>query len=324
MCTAISFKTHNHYFGRTLDLDRSYGEEVCVMPRNFVIDFRKAGKMPSHYAMIGMVTVVSGIPLFYDASNEYGLCVAGLNFPENAYYSPIHDGKDNISPFEFIPWILGKCKNVTEARLLLDNINLADIAFNKQFPNSPLHWMISDSTSSIIVEAMKDGLHVHNNPVNVLTNNPPFEYQLENLKNYQHLRIDNKEIKKEENLDCSYYCQGLGAIGLPGDVSSMSRFVRAAFTLENSACKDDEISSVTQFFHILDSVKMVRGTCKTDEDTWDITGYSACINTDRGLYYYTTYDNRRISCIDMHKTDLNSDKAARFPLAITQSINYQN
>ncbi len=321
MCTALTLTTRDHYFGRNLDLDRSYGEEVCVMPRSCPLVFRQMGPMPRHYAMIGMATVVEGVPLFYEASNEHGLAMAGLNFPGNAYYGPVTRGKDNVAPFEFIPWILGQCRDLKEARQLLERLCLVNIPFSESLPLSPLHWMLCDREGSLVVEAMADGLQIHENPVGVMTNNPPFPQQLKNLERYRHLRTDNSQAAPVPK---QAYCQGLGAVGLPGDVSSMSRFVRAVFGRENSVCKDDELSSVGQFFHLLTWVGMVRGTCKTDEGTWDITGYSACINTDRGLYYYTTYDNRRITCVDMHQTDLESPLVSRFPLRDTQSIEYRN
>ncbi len=324
MCTALSFKTKDHYFGRNLDLDCSYGEEVCVMPRKYPLEFRKMGKRQEHYAMIGMATVVGGIPLYYDATNEYGLSMAGLNFPGNAYYAPLAEDKDNIAPFEFIPWILCQCKTVNEANDLLLRMNLANIPFSEQLPLSPLHWIISDRGCCITVEFMKDGLHIYNNTVGVLTNNPPFKYHMKNLEKYRHLRNDNRDVVHEDNLEYTAYCQGLGAVGLPGDVSSMSRFVRMVFGKENSVCEDDEKSSVCQFFHLLTSVEMVKGCCKTDEGKWDITIYSSCMNTDKGLYYYTTYNNRRITCVDMNKTVLDSDKVSCFPLIQEENIKYQN
>ncbi len=324
MCTALSINTKEHYFGRTLDIDRSYGEEVCVMPRRFSLTFCKMGERSEHFAMIGMATVMNGVPLFYDATNEYGLSVAGLNFPENAYYAPIANGKDNIASFELIPWILCQCKTVSEAKVLLSRLNIADIAFSEHVPPAPLHWMISDREGDIVVESMRDGLHIHDDPVGVMTNNPPFEYQLENLRKYSYLRTDNAQVSRDDTLPYVTYCQGLGALGLPGDVSSMSRFVRAAFGRANAVCDGDEPASVEQFFHLLSSVEMIRGLCKTDEETWDITAYSSCINADRGLYYYTTYENRRITCVDMNRIELNGDCISRFPLQRTPSIEYQN
>ncbi len=324
MCTALSFLTKDHYFGRNLDLDRFFKEEVCVIPRRFPMAFRRVGGWTEHYAMIGMASVVDGFPLLYEAANEHGLAMAGLNFPGNAFYGPEQPGKDNVAPFEFIPWILGQCKTVAEAERLLARINLVDISFSESLPLSPLHWMISDRDCSIVVEAMQDGLHIHEDPLGVLTNNPPFPYHLKNWENYRHLRIDNSQVVRQEGLGYSSYCQGLGAVGLPGDVSSMSRFVRMAFGREHAVRPPEEAAAVGQFFHLLTSVEMVEGVCKTDAGAWDITGYSACINTDRGLYYYTTYGNRRINCVDMHKTDLSGSALSCFPLEKEESIQYQN
>lgn len=323
MCTALTLTTKDRYFGRNLDLDRSYGEEVCVMPRRFPLHFRQMGSMAEHYALLGMATVADGLPLYYDAANEHGLCMAGLNFPGNAYYAPLAQGRDNVAPFEFIAWILAQCKTTADARKLLSRINLADIAFSEQLPPAPLHWMICGCDGALVAEFMKDGLHIHNNEVGVLTNNPPFEHHIANLNNYRHLRTDNTGVARDDSLPYDAYSQGLGAVGLPGDASSMSRFVRAVFARENSVCDGGEIASVGQFFHLLSSVEMVRGLCRADEGSWDITSYSACINADRGLYYYTTYENRRITCVDMHKVDPDGDGISRFPLEHEQSIRYQ-
>ncbi len=304
MCTAISLTTRDHYFGRNLDLHCSYGEEVCIVPRCFPFAFKRAGDVVEHYAIIGMAKVVDGIPLFYDGANEMGLAMAGLNFPENAFYSHEKDGKDNVAPFELIPWILGLCKNVAEARERLAKINLVDIPFKDSLSLSPLHFIIADKYESIVVEPMKSGMHIYDNPVGVLTNNPPFDKQLFNLNNYRHLSVSNGENRFADNLSLENYCQGLGGLGLPGDVSSMSRFVRAVFGCENSVCRDDESLSVSQVFHLLSSVEMVRGICKIPSGEYDFTVYSACINATKGLYYYTTYENRQINCVNMHSTDL--------------------
>ncbi len=324
MCTALKFTAFNHYFGRNLDIETTYGEEVCVMPRRFPLMFREMGEMTKHYGVIGMATVVDGVPLFYDGVNECGLAMAGLAFPENAYYSPIVNGKNNIAPFEFIPWILGQAKTVAQAEALLLRVNLADITFSENLPTTPLHWMIADQNRSIVVEFMRDGMHVYDNKLGVLTNNPPFSYHIKNLENYRHLRNDDKNVKRKIGLKYSDYSKGLGAVGLPGDISSKSRFVRMAFLSENSVKPDSEISSVGQFFHLLSSVERVKGACKTETGAWDITVYSCCMNIDKGLYYYTTYGNRCISCVNMHATDLQSDKISCFPLISEESIKFQN
>ncbi len=323
MCTALQFTAGDNYFGRTLDLDRSYGESVCITPRRYPMTFRCMGQLREHYAVIGMATLADGFPLYYEAANEHGLAMAGLNFPDNAYYPAPDQDHDNIAPFELIPWILFQCKTVEEAEVLLGRIQIADIPFSKQLPLSTLHWMIADSVRTIVVESMRDGLHVNENPTGVMTNNPPFSMQLENWKRYRHLRNDNALVEKQDGPYTSY-SQGMGAVGLPGDVSSMSRFVRAAFGRQYAVRPTEEADAVGQFFHLLSSVEMVEGLCRTDAGSWDVTGYSCCINATKGRYYYTTYHNRRISCVDLYRTAPEGDEIISYPLEEQESILYQN
>ena len=316
MCTAISFKTKDHYFGRTLDLEYDYNESVTVTPRNFPFKFTNRKENKNHYAIIGIATVIDTYPLYYEATNEAGLSVAGLNFPNNAFYHPTDESKVNIAPFEFIPYILTECKTVEDAKKLLEKANIANIDFRPDLKASPLHWMISDKNKSITVESTVAGLQVYENPIGVLTNNPPFDLQIKNLEKYKNLSSKEPEHKP----DMSHYSKGLGAIGLPGDLSSASRFVRAAFTKENSVCGDSESESVSQFFHILGSVSHTRGTVDLG-GKYEITVYTSCCNTDRGILYYTTYENPQISAIDMNKLNLSSDELFEFPLETEMNIN---
>ena len=187
MCTAVTYRTKDFYFGRTLDYDFSYGDEVTVTPRNYKFFFREAESVESHYAMIGMAHVIRDYPLYYDAVNEKGLGMAGLNFPGNAYYRGSEAGRDNIAQFEFIPWILGRCASVEEAKALIEKINITDIPFSADLPVAQLHWIIADKDEAVTVESVKDGIKVYDNPAGVLTNNPPFNEQLFSLNNYMHL-----------------------------------------------------------------------------------------------------------------------------------------
>ncbi len=323
MCTAITYKTKDAYFGRTLDIGCSYGEEIIVTPRNFKLSFRHAGEQKSHYAIIGMGTVREGYPLYYEAANECGLGVAGLNFPTNACYFPLQEGKENVSPFEFIPWLLGQCKNVSEARERLFGLHLCNTPFSTDLPLSPLHWMIADKDEAIVVESLADGLHVYENPVGVLTNNPPFSYHLWHLCDYMTLSNEPPvaHLGKEHLMP---YSRGMGAMGLPGDLSSASRFVRAAFVRQNAVSGDDELASVSQFFHILGAVEHVRGCVRLEDGKYEITAYTSCINLDRGVYYYTTYDNSAISAVDLCKCHLEGRALFRFPLQKKQQLFWQN
>ena len=324
MCTAATYKTKDFYFGRTLDYEFSYGDEVTITPRNYPFHFREKGDIKSHYAIVGMAHVIDNYPLYYDAINEKGLGIAGLNFVGNAFYREKIEGKDNIAQFELIPWILSQCTTVKEAKELINKINLLNVSFNENLPLAQLHWIISDNTESITVESVKEGIKVYENPVGVLTNNPTFDKQLFNLNNYMHLRTDSPENTFALNLSLDKYSRGMGAIGLPGDLSSQSRFVRVAFTKMNSISKESEKESVSQFFHILNSVDQQRGCCKLDDDKYEITIYTSCCNTNKGIYYYTTYDNHQITAIDMHKENLDSDELVKYPLILEEQIKFQN
>lgn len=324
MCTAATYQTRDFYFGRTLDYAFSYAEEVTVTPRNFPFSCCHAGVMNSHYAIIGMAYVQQEYPLYYDAVNEKGLGMAGLNFVGNAVYGKPVTGKDNVASFEFIPWILGQCASVKEARKLLERINLTDTPFSDELPVSQLHWIIADAGEAITVEAVADGLHVYDNPVGVLTNNPPFAQQLFRLNDYMHLSPKEPENRFSDQLSLKHYSRGMGAMGLPGDLSSASRFVRAAFVKMNSVSGDSEKSSVSQFFHILGSVDQQRGCCEVGNKEYEITIYTSCCNADKGIYYYTTYENQSITAVDMHRCDIDGNKLCRYPLIKDQQINWQN
>ena len=324
MCTAASYRTKDLYFGRNLDYEFSYGDEVTITPRNYPFTFRRAGEMRTHYAMIGMAYVAEEYPLYYDAVNEKGLCIAGLNFVGNAACQSETDGKDNISVFELIPWLLGQCADLNEVRALLAKLNLVDIPFNAQLPTAKLHWLITDRTGSITVEAVADGLHVYENPVEVLTNNPPFPQQLFALNNYRALSPRTPASTFAEGLDLTAYSRGLGGLGLPGDLSSQSRFVRAAFVRMNAKSGSGEAESVNQFFHILHSVEQQRGCCELDGGKYEITLYTSCCNADKGIYYYTTYGNHQITAVDMHRENLDSTKLTRYPLVQGEQIALQN
>ncbi len=323
MCTAISLNTGKHYFGRNLDLAYHYDERIVIAPRNYAFPFRQLPAIPSHPALIGMATIMDDYPLYYDATNEAGLSMAALNFPENAAYHPAEAGKDNVAPFELIPWVLAQCENVAQAHTLLARVNLADIPFSERMPLSPLHWIIADRTCAITVESMADGLHVYDNPIGVLTNNPPFDYHMTNLANYMALSPGQPRNTFAPSLSLSPYGLGMGAIGLPGDCSPASRFVRAAFAVAHSACGTSEAESVSQFFHILSSVRHIRGCIQTDKG-FAITVYSSCCNADDGVYYYTTYENSRITAVDMRKEDLGSNALIVYPLLTRQDILIQN
>ncbi len=323
MCTSISLTTKDHYFGRNLDMECSYGEKVIITPRNYPFKFKHLRENQNHLAMIGIGINVDDYPLYYEATNEKGLSMAGLSFKTSAVYNDFNIDKENICVFELIPYVLGNCSSVDEARELLDNINVVSTPFNDELETAELHWMLSDRDYSITVECVQESLKVYYNPVHVLTNNPEFPMQIFNLNNYMNLTREEPETRFAEGFDLNKYSRGMGAIGLPGDLSSMSRFVRAAFTRLNSVCDDSESESISQFFHILQTVSQTNG-CARVGDTFEKTLYSSCCNADKGIFYYTTYNNNQISAVDINRENLDNNQLILYNLINEQNVNYQN
>jgi penicillin V acylase-like amidase (Ntn superfamily) len=324
MCTAATYKTKDFYMGRTLDYEFSYGEEIIITPRNYPFKFRYTGEDSSHYAIIGMAHVTDDYPLYYDAVNEKGLGMAGLNFVGNAVYGEPVDGSKNVAQFEFIPWILSKCGNLDEARKALSTLNLVGTPYSDNFPAAKLHWIIADKSGAITVESVAEGLKIYDNPVGVLTNNPPFDRQMFMLNNYMHLSPKQPKNMFPENVGLETYSRGMGALGLPGDLSSASRFVRTAFVKTNSISGEGENDSVGQFFHILGSVDQQRGCCEVAEGKYEITIYTSCWNADKGIYYYTTYTNHQITAVDMHRENLDGTSLVRYRMIQEENILSQN
>lgn len=324
MCTCISFKTKDSYFGRNLDLECRFGEKVVITPRNYKFKLRKEKSFKTKYAIIGMATIIDNYPLYAEATNEKGLSIAGLYFPDYAYYEEEKKTKINITPFELTPWILGNFENIEELKKVINNLNLINISFSEKIQLTPMHFMISDKEKSVVLEQTKDGFKFYDNEIGVLTNSPEFSYHLTNLNNYLNLTPDFAENRFTNKIELDAYSNGMGALGLPGDTSSISRFIRAAFNKLNSVCEIDEESSVSQFFHILDSVSMIRGTTITKNNKYDITNYSCCINMNKRIYYYKTYNNNQIIAIKMNNKNMNSNQLEIYELIQNQQINYIN
>lgn len=324
MCTAVSYQTDHFYFGRNLDYEISYGEQVCLMPRRFPLPLRHLPTLHTHYALLGMAHVEAGYPLFYDAVNETGLCMAGLNFSASAAYARPAAGRTNVSQFELIAWLLATCKDLSAARTALRTLNLVGTPFSARLPAAQLHWMLADKTGALVLESTKDGLHVYENPAGVLTNEPPFPMQLFSLNHYAALSARQPENRFSARLPLHAYSRGLGALGLPGDLSSQSRFVRAAFTLLNSVCDGTEAASVSQLFHILAAVGQTRGCCEVTGGQFEITRYTSCCSAEQGIYYYTTYENQQLSAVRMHAENLDAGMLTCWPLAQSQAVFYQN
>ena len=296
MCTAISDK---NLFGRTLDVEKDYGQKIVITPRNY-------RKCKNKYAILGIALVAEDYPLYFDGINEKGLAVAGLNFPDYAYYNERKKDKINIAPFEFIPYILGNYKSVKELKKDIEKVNITDSHFSDNLKNTPMHWIVSDENESITVEPTKEGIKIYDNPVGVLTNSPPFDIQFFELNKYIGLSVKSPKNSFSDKINLSAYSRGMGAIGLPGDLSSPSRFVRAVFVKYNMIYEKGE--DITRFFHILSNVSQQKGCVITENEEYEYTVYSTCYDRENLSLYYKTYYGMSINFMTFLMEDFKKEK----------------
>lgn len=326
MCTSFIYRTSaGSFFGRSLDLDSGFNEKVVITPRGYFFPLKNGQKLHTNHAMIGMAALAGSYPLYAEAANDAGLAMAGLNFPGNAVYHPAAADKENITPFELIPWILGQAGTVDEAEVLLRKVNLLNIPFAPQMPLAPLHFMIADSSRTLVAEPAEEGLLLYNDSFQVMTNNPPFPYHEWNICNYRHMSAsDTAADFAAGQFALSAYAAGMGSIGLPGDPSSASRFVRAAFALANSPRNADTETAVAQTFHILENVAMVDGSVVCQGGGHDITRYVCCIDLQSGTYFYRTYYNSRTVAVSMRENLRNTAALTVYELRTEQDILQEN
>ena len=312
MCTVVSLAGDRFYFGRNMDIEGSFGEAVVFTPRHFALDLRRAPKIKTHYAILGMAAIMDGFPLYADAMNECGLCMAGLNFVGNAYYPPDREVDGwRISPFELIPWLLSTCTDLAAARRALNALQLVNVPFRQDVPLTPLHWIVADKTGSLVIESTSEGLFLYDDPEGVLANNPPFDRQLAGIRAYEALTPAYRPTDPFVSL-------GLGAVGLPGDYSSASRFARACF-LRRCALSSGA-TSLHDMYRILDSVAPPKGSVLAENGMLHYTTYSCCMDPQAQIYTYTTAENRRITAVRMSGAIMESDRLLASSLRVTSDV----
>lgn len=312
MCTAVFDNRCGHYFGRTLDLEYSLGEEVVICPGRYELSFLNVRAGECHLAIMGTAAVRDGFPLYYDAVNEAGVAAAALNFPISAKYSDYRAGRLNLASFELIPYLLGSCTDLGEVKKQLSRVNVTSTAFSEALAASPLHWIFADRSGSLVFECSESGAFVYDNPIGVLTNEPRFEYQLIRLSDYMGLDAKAPKNNLSGEYDPIRYSRGLGGFGLPGDFSSASRFVRATFVKNHISA--DGAEGVERFFHIMDSVFVPRGCVVTDEGREVETVYTSAIDLDTLTYHYTTYSSRNVRSVRFAEGRMLGSALLRYPM----------
>ena len=329
MCTGLTLKTKDgyHLFGRSMDIEYSFNQAVHLVPRNFeYINVVTNTKEKTKFAMLGMGISIDNHPLLAEAFNEKGLGCAGLNFPGYAHYEEeVKEGMINLGVYDLILYILSNFEKVEDVKEAMKDVNIVNKEFKEGLQVPTLHWIVTDKEGkTIIIEKTKEGLKIFENNIGVLTNSPTFDFHITNLRQYIGLSEVNHKQTTWGDLKLSPLGQGLGLFGLPGDFSPPSRFVRASYLKSRVIEKYEVMESVREFFHILSNVSMINGSVITAEGLDDITYYKSCMIQEKGIYYYSTYNNSQINAIDMFKEDLDRPDMKIFEYHNEQSINYQN
>ena len=300
MCTSIYYETknHTHFLARTLD----FAQEMNLTPVIIKNGHHFASQADPHgftskYTFLG----AGRGETFADGLNEQGLGIASLYFNENAVYSPkAKPGAINLASTEVISWVLGNVASVAEFKRVADRINVCQIANEFVKGVMPLHWILYDRQGgNLVVEITKSGMHLYDNPVGVMTNSPTFPWQLTNLSHYSNLQPNDFPAKKYGNYQIVSDGPGNGALGLPGDYTSTSRFVRTAFLRQYTDQAADARAGLVTLNHILNNVDIPRGVKVGENGLTDYTQYKGFMDLDHLTYYYLPYGQLTMSKVSL-------------------------
>lgn len=293
MCTCTAFRQNGLYFGRNMDLDYNFGEKIVATPRSFLLRYSNEDKR--HLGYIGTATVIDGYPLYADAMNEKGLCVAGLDFPEKAFYRTNIKGETNVPAYDLINYIAAEFSSVSEVREKFGDINITNQPFSDKIPCATLHWMISDRESSVVIESTESGINLYDDPLDVMTNLPEFP---EHMKNYERMQAE----------------KGSALPDFPDLLSSPSRFLRIAHFRGNNLPDTDTDGVISHVFHILSTVAMPDVSRKAESGKYRKTTYSVCFDATRKHYLIKTYENDRVLRAKLKDEMLDSGALSTFEI----------
>ncbi|WP_070041396.1 linear amide C-N hydrolase [Robinsoniella peoriensis] len=311
MCTAMTMQTAEGetFFGRTMDFSFTLDPELFLVPRNYVwSNTKKSAKIYNQYSFIGIGQDISDL-IFIDGVNEMGFAAAALYFPGYAHFETAvlpEVKKISIAAIELVNFLLGMCASVSQAESIMHRIRIIGVEDSLTNSIAPLHWMITDkSGKSMVIECTKSGIHLFDNPIGVLSNSPDFEWHMTNLRNYMNVSPHQSEKEQWGEVVLSPFGQGSGAIGLPGDYSPPSRFVRTSFQKSNTPIPSSGSEAVITAFHIMEGVSIPKGVVATHRGTDDFTQYTAFMNVNTGEYFYKTYYNSQIMTAKLYRDEFN-------------------
>lgn len=330
-CTGFQLKAQDGSYvnGRSVEFGINLLLSAVVVPRNLELsgtlpNGQSGLKYKTKYAAVGGSTY--GTTTIMDGLNEKGLTAAVFYFPDDATYSEItaENQKKALSPTEFNAWILSQFQTVEEVKVALNDVVIAPTT-PKGWPSlPPFHYIVYDkSGKSIVIEPIDGKLNVYDNPLGVLTNSPRFDWQMTNLSNYANLSPYNVNELTLNKTIFKPFGQGSGMLGLPGDFTPPSRFVRAAFFSTNAIPSNNAQESVFQAFHILNQFDIPRGVVRSKANNKTDSEYTLAtiVKDPQNLrYYFKTFEDQNIKMIDLNAFDLNADNVKFMSMQGQQTV----
>jgi choloylglycine hydrolase len=316
MCTAITFTTDEdiNFLARTMDFSFELDASLVYVPRNHGFNSLVPGtKFSTKYGFLGAGKDVDGY-IFADGLNEKGFSIASLYFEKNAKYNKKPDPRLlNISSTDVVSWALGNISSVTEFEQKYQKLNIVDVINPLLQVNVPLHWIVSDKSGNTgVLEITKEGPKFYHNLVGTMTNSPSFSWHMDNLNHYTNLQPIEFEQKKYGDYVTVTDGPGSGALGLPGDYTSASRFVRAAFLREYSNHEGGAKEGLTSILHILNSVDIPKGVKITQKGVSDYTQYKGIMDLNNLNYYLMRYNDTELTRVRLTDKLLNQSKVKVF------------
>ena len=332
MCTGIRLKSKNGaiVYARTLEFGKETDSNIIVIPRNYEYSgTNKQGESKglqwrSKYAVIGANML--HINDIVDGVNEKGLAGGLFYFPGFAEYQKVshHEEAHSIAPWELMTWILTNFESVDDVRAVLPTIKVADIVFDLWNIVPPIHAIIHDKKgNSLVIEYRKGELTMHDNQWGVITNAPSFDWHRINLSNYINLTPINVEPIRYNNMILSPLGEGSGMLGLPGDFTPPSRFVRAVAFSQAAMDLSTEDEARKTAFHILNLFTITRGLVREEQGEnsyYDYTQWTSASDLKNSRYYWHTYENRQIKMVDLMQMNLNAEKIVTVPMHTEEII----
>lgn len=328
MCTGIRLqaKDKSTVYGRTLEFGRLLQSHILFIPRNYAL----AGTTPDHtqgitwktkHAAVGMNE--SNVVALIDGINEKGLAGGLFYFPDYAGYqivSPIEYQK-SLAPWEILTYLLTTCATIQEVEYTLTTVFVAPVIFSPWGIIPPVHLALHDSTgASLIIEYRNGKVHVFHNDLGVVANAPQFEWHMTNLHNYSFLTPYNHSSITLNTMEFMPLGQGSGMRGIPGDFTSPSRFVRAAFYSATVIEKEDSAQTVDTAFRILNLFNIPRGVIREigqkikHGEYYDHTQWTTVCELKAKQYHYFTYSDKNIRTVELLTMNLTDKEIRLFPL----------